>query len=156
MKLFGIILLTGLSFFNSIPAPAQQQVEIQELIETFFEGMRLGDTSMISNTIADHVELKSIYTDSKSGETKLVDEEMDNFIKSISGKPDNVVYDERLLSFDIKIDGPMAIAWTPYRFYLNEKFSHCGVNLFTLAHYSVGWRIVSITDTRRRADCEPD
>ena len=156
MKLYFIILLTGLSFLNFIPATCQETVEIQQLIETFFEGMKLGDTSLISNTLSDHVELKSIYTDSNSGETKVVQEEMDNFLKSISNKPDNVIYDERLLSFDIKIDGPMAIAWTPYRFYLNEKFSHCGINLFTLARYSKGWRIIGITDTRRRADCEPD
>jgi hypothetical protein len=40
--------------------------------------------------------------------------------------------DERI-SFDvIKVDGPLAIVWTPYQFYYNGTFSHCGVNSFQM------------------------
>jgi hypothetical protein len=62
--------------------------------------------------------------------------------------------DEQLLSYDIKIDGDMAIAWTPYKFYFNDKFSHCGVNIFTLIKREQRWKIMGITDTRRRQGCD--
>jgi hypothetical protein len=150
------ILIGGLLTFFYTPSAAQFENEVRQTIETFFEGMKAGDTSLISTTLAADVDLKSIYNDSKTGETQITVEKMDSFLDQISKKPEEVIYDERLLSFDIKIDGSMALAWTPYRFYLNEKFSHCGVNVFTLARISNIWRIVSITDTRRRADCEPD
>jgi SnoaL-like domain len=55
---------------------------------------------------------------------------------------------------EIKIDANMAMAWTPYKFYIGENFSHCGVNLFTLVKLEQDWKIVNIIDTRRRQGCE--
>ncbi|MEO8110701.1 MAG: hypothetical protein ABI594_11735 [Ginsengibacter sp.] len=40
--------------------------------------------------------------------------------------------DKQLLSFDIKMDGAMTMVWTPCEIYFNTKFSHCGVNVFTM------------------------
>jgi hypothetical protein len=48
----------------------------------------------------------------------------------------------------------MAAAWTPYRFYRNGEFSHCGVNSFQLVKMAEGWKIVYIIDTRRKEPCE--
>jgi hypothetical protein len=57
------------------------------------------------------------------------------------------------MSYDIKIDDNMAIAWTPYEFYITDKFSHCGVNVFTLIKTEQGWKIAGIIDTRRKEKC---
>jgi len=54
----------------------------------------------------------------------------------------------------VKIDGPLAIVWTPYKFYFNGKFSHCGVNSFQLVRFNGVWKIQYLIDTRRRAGCE--
>jgi hypothetical protein len=48
----------------------------------------------------------------------------------------------------------MATAWTPYNFYFNGKFSHCGVNNFVLVKQDNGWKIQYIIDTRRRQGCK--
>lgn len=61
--------------------------------------------------------------------------------------------DERAQVDRVLIDGPLALAWTPYRFYAKGTFSHCGVNLIQLVHSSGRWRILSITDTRRKDPC---
>jgi hypothetical protein len=37
-----------------------------------------------------------------------------------------------------------------YAFYLDDQFSHCGVNAFQLVRMEAGWQIIQITDTRRR------
>ena len=47
--------------------------------------------------------------------------------------------DERISFETIKIDGPLAIVWTPYNFYHNGKFSHCGVNSFQLGAVKRGY-----------------
>ncbi|MDP5138985.1 MAG: hypothetical protein NWP83_00775, partial [Spirosomaceae bacterium] len=62
--------------------------------------------------------------------------------------------DERLSGYDIKIDGDMATVWTPYSFFVNNNVSHCGVNAFTLIRQNDSWKILSITDTRRKTDCK--
>lgn len=156
MKFQSTLLICGLIFIQAAPAVAQESSNVKKVIESFFKGMKLGDTTMIGQTLASEVDLKSIYIDSKTESTRIASQKVTDFLKVIANKPNDVLYDERLLSFDIKIDGQMASAWTPYRFYLNHQFSHCGVNLFTLARLDSEWRIISITDTRRKADCEPD
>jgi hypothetical protein len=62
--------------------------------------------------------------------------------------------DERIQFEKILIDGPMASVWTPYQFYYEGKFSHCGVNSFQLVRLEGGWKIQYIIDTRRKTGCE--
>lgn len=66
-------------------------------------------------------------------------------------KPD--MLDERIRFEKIYIDGPLAMAWTPYQFYYMGKFSHCGVNSFQLVRINNKWKIQYIIDTRRKAGC---
>ena len=47
----------------------------------------------------------------------------------------------------------MAMAWTDYSFYIDGKFSHCGVNVFEFMNTAQGWQISNITDTRRKENC---
>ena len=53
------------------------------------------------------------------------------------------------MSFEIKIDGPLANAWVEYEFWLDGKLSHCGVNSIHLIKEKNGWKIFNITDSRR-------
>jgi hypothetical protein len=53
----------------------------------------------------------------------------------------------------IHVDDGLAMVWVKYSFYLNDKFSHCGVDAFLLARDTAGWKIVSLGDTRRREGC---
>jgi hypothetical protein len=88
----------------------------------------------------------------KSGEVVTTDEAIQKLFIAI-GTLHKSIYNEKLLSYDIKIDGPMAMVWTPYEFYVDETFSHCGVDVFLLTKQADGWKIAGIMDTRRKADC---
>ena len=55
----------------------------------------------------------------------------------------NTVIEERPLSYEIKIHNDIAIAWVPYTLSLSGKFSHCGVDVFTLIKTGDGWKIVN-------------
>jgi hypothetical protein len=81
---------------------------------------------------------------------------MDGFIKAIGSRPDADKWEERLLDYKVKIDGNLAHVWTPYEFWLNDKFSHCGANAFTLAKTDEGWKIVHLIDSRRRSSCKQE
>ncbi|MGR3810225.1 nuclear transport factor 2 family protein [Jiulongibacter sp. NS-SX5] len=133
---------------------AQENFQIQETIEVFFKGMAKGDSSIMAQTLTKEATLKSIYTDAKTGKTIVRSEELKKLLLSVANKPVDQVYEERIESYHIAIDGKMGMAWTPYQFFLNGKFSHCGVNLFTLVYTEENWKILSITDTRRRNDCK--
>jgi Putative lumazine-binding len=126
-------------------------VFIKSTIETFFTGMHRGDTSLIKTSLDSSCFLFSILQ-KKDSSTLLQEESVEAFLQQVVKlKGQNL--EERLLSYDIKTDGAMAIAWTPYTFYFNGQISHCGVNVFSLIKRNGHWRIMGITDTRRKKNC---
>ena len=90
----------------------------------------------------------------KEGITEIRNDSFDRLVQAIVSIPDTVKFEERIKSYQISIDGPMANAWTPYEFWLNEEFSHCGVNSFQLFHDGSAWKIIYLIDTRRRENCQ--
>jgi hypothetical protein len=129
----------------------EQHEEIRTTINHFFDGMRAGDSSLVRSTLAIGSSLSSILKNSKDS-LIIRQESTEQFIKAV-GAPHDVVWDERIYDLKILVDTPMATAWAPYKFYAGDKFSHCGVNVFILALSNTGWKISSITDTRRKTDC---
>ena len=150
---FGLILL--LLFYgrtSPILLASNDTLLIKGCINQMFEGMSSFDSSLVRKSFADDFVLKSVIK-SKIGVTSLKEESGETFLKIIGTKKPNVKYEERLLSFTLMVDKDMAVVWTPYHFYLNETFSHCGVNVFTMIKIKGDWKIMSITDTRRKEDC---
>ncbi|GAA4330893.1 nuclear transport factor 2 family protein [Flaviaesturariibacter amylovorans] len=139
---------------SAIPNEASRSAEdsVKIPIQRFFDGMRRSDTAMIRSSLAPNAVLQTIRM-TKTGETRVTTDPVDSVLVGIA-KPHTDVYDERITYDGIKIDGPMATAWTPYQFYVGEKFSHCGVNSFQLVRYSGEWKIQYIIDTRRRTNCK--
>jgi hypothetical protein len=125
-----------------------QNDEVQKTIKTFFEGFHAKDTVLIKSTCSEKLILQSI---SESGKgNKLTEDSAKEFYKSIASIPGEMKFEERILSYNIQVDGTMANVWTPYEFYINGKLSHKGVNNFTLFKDTSGWRIVHLIDTRRK------
>jgi hypothetical protein len=89
----------------------------------------------------------------KAAEVMVLSEVVDSFLYFVT-KPHSEIYDERIRFDIVKVDADLAMAWTPYKFYIGEKFSHCGVNSFQLIRLNGAWKIQYIIDTRRRQPCE--
>ena len=134
-------------------AQTSQKRQVIAVIDTFFEGMKNGNILTLKATLESDCSLQSIALNKDSGDIEVRKESIEKFIEAISEKDPSVTYDERISSYEIKIDGPMAVAWTPYKFYINGNFSHCGVNVFSLVKRKENWRITSIMDTRRKTEC---
>ena len=128
----------------------QEQIIVS--INQLFEGMRQNDTTMMRKVLHSSCFLKSIGK-AKTGEVELQEDPISGWFKNVGTKREGVIIDERLTSYDIKIDGEMAMAWTPYELYVSDKFYHCGVDMFTLMKTDSGWKIIGIVDTRRKENC---
>ena len=131
-----------------------QQTEtaaIKQTVNTLFDAMRKGDSTLLRSVFSKDMILQSV-SDNKEGKAVLSTEKADGFVKAI-GTPHSAVYDERITFGDIKIDGDLASVWAPYKFYLGDKFSHCGVDVFSLMKTAGGWKIIYIVDTRRKDNC---
>jgi hypothetical protein len=139
--------------FISVTTFAQQSATdgIKLSINTMFDAMRKGDSTLLKSVFAKEMILQSVSTN-KEGKSVISTDSANDFAKAI-GTPHNMVYDERIAYGDIKIDGDLASVWAPYKFYLGDKFSHCGVDVFSLMKTAGGWKIIYIVDTRRKDNC---
>jgi len=52
---------------------------------------------------------------------------------------------ERGFSPDVRIAGTIAVVWLPYDLYVDNAWSHCGVDVFTLVLVGERWRIANLT-----------
>lgn len=146
-----LIMLTMV--FCSISVHAQSTEDsVKAAVNKLFEGMKNGDASLVNDSFADSAILQTIARN-KEGKMIIRNEQVKNFAEFVS-KQKKGAADERVSFETIKIDGPLAIAWTPYKFYYEGKFSHCGVNSFQLVRMNGQWKIQYLIDTRRREGCE--
>jgi len=120
-----------------------------ELVKTFFEDFHRQDTTQLSAHFTSEAVMKSISKD-ENGQTRIASVEIDRFVRSIGSIPSDRKFEEKILSYEVQEDDLMAQVWTPYEFYINQKLSHTGVNVFVLSKVNEEWKIVFLIDTRYR------
>jgi len=151
MKFF---LLPVIALFFAVSVLAQPAEDsIKTTINTLFLAMKTGDATLFQNVFSDSAVLQTI-SRNKEGKTIVRTESVKDFANFV-GRLKKDSADERISFETIKIDGALAIAWTPYNFYHNGSFSHCGVNSFQLVRFNGTWKIQYLIDTRRRTGCNP-
>lgn len=75
------------------------------------------------------------------------------FLSAIARIPENVQVEEKIGEIHSVIDVPLAICTVPYKFFINQQFSHCGMNVFHLIKKNESWKIIYIADTRKKENC---
>lgn len=151
MKFF----LSCFLFFFVFTMTAQNNSEeaaIKEVVATFFKGLHNGDSAVVSKTF--HKDIKIQTTSTQKENKVLVTESKTKLLTGIAAKNPAHVYFEKLLAINVQIDGNLASVWTPYEFYFNGTFSHCGANSFQLFNNNGLWQITYLIDMRRRTNCK--
>lgn len=126
--------------------------DAKQVIDTFFEGFHKGDTTLMKSVIANDVVMQTVYAN-KNGENKLNTDPIDDLVTAVANRPSDQKWNELLLDYQVAVDGNLAHVWTPYEFWFNDTFSHCGANSFTIAKFDDGWKIVHLIDSRRKESC---
>ncbi len=151
MKILPLVFL----FLFSLPSFSQhteEELEAKATIDAFFEAFHNRDSIALMEISHPTIVMQSI-TVNEDGSNKIFTDTYSSFIKAIVSIPATTKLEERLLSYDIRIDGPMANVATPYSFYVNGELKHCGVNNFQLFKENEEWKIVYIIDTRTTKNC---
>lgn len=143
--IFGLVGLMGYT-------QDSEEALVRQAVDDFFEGFHSQDSMQMKKLIHSDIVLRTI-GETKEGTIQLVNEDIQVFFKTIVSIPDSVQFQERLLDYNIQLDGPMANVWTPYEFWLNGEFHHCGVNSFQLLKEADSWKIIYLIDTRRKLGC---
>ncbi len=134
------------------PPEVTPEQEVKQVVEAFFDGFHKQDSLAMKSLVTDDVVLQTTARN-KQGKTLFKTEKFDKLITSITSIPDSITFQEKLTSFSIQVDRTMANAWVGYEFWLNGKFSHCGINSFQLVNFDGDWKIIYLIDTRGKAGC---
>ena len=133
-----------------LSAQSADSAAVMAPVHRLFDGMRAHDSATVRSVFAPGATLTS--SSIRNGTPTVSSESIDGFINAV-GRPSTDKFDERISDPVVHIDDGLAMVWVKYSFYLNDKFSHCGVDAFMLARDTSGWKILSIGDTRRREGC---
>jgi len=147
LLLLAPLLLAALSGAPPAAAQATPEQEVRAVIDGMFNAMRAGDSTALRKLF--HPQARLMSAGVRQGTPMLRADSVDTFVRAV-GTPHEEVWDERISNVEIRTDGELATAWMDYAFYIGSRFSHCGVNAFQLFRGTDGWKVINITDTRRR------
>ena len=138
----GWLIIIGFPTYGQV----QDKKPVIAVIDQLFVGLRQGDSTQVHQVFAPVARLHTIE------ETGWHETSLSQFLTAV-GTPHEEIWDERVTTYEVRIDSPLATVWTPYTFYRGTTFSHCGVNAFQLIRIKDEWKILQITDTRREEGC---
>lgn len=124
--------------------------EILETVNKFFQVLETGDVNLAKKILVSKGSNFSIREDGDFYKIKHTDynELIDN-LPAIKGK-----YKEVISSPEILLHKNIAVLWAKYKFFIDGKFSHCGVDSFSLIKIEDKWKIASIIYTVEKNGCE--
>ena len=149
-----LFLLFAILFGISSSASAQASKEKDEVLKTvqlFFTALEKQDTILLKNILI--VEGQSWSVREENDTTKWSGRSFDKSIKRWVN-PQYVIHERPLAGVEIKIHQQLATAWVPYELYVGDKFSHCGVDIFTMIRTRSGWKIENLIFTVEPNGCD--
>ncbi|MFN0013656.1 MAG: nuclear transport factor 2 family protein [Saprospiraceae bacterium] len=150
-----MILFRTLALLAALAAPfwataqKNEKAAVKAVIQQFFLGMSTADSTLMRSACTESPMLQTVAVD-KQGNRSVRTEDFQAFVRQV-GTPSKNTLDERIKFGAVHVEEALASVWTPYEFYLNGTFSHCGTNSFQLVKIGGQWKIQYIIDTRRKA-----
>ena len=129
----------------------KEKALIMNTVNSVFKAMRTNDSTLLKSCFIEAPNTFTIYKN-KEGETTFVKDDFQRFISAV-GKPKDQVWNEPIWNEKVEIDGSLASVWVDYAFYVDDQFSHCGVDAFHLVKMDGSWKIFHLVDTRRKNNC---
>lgn len=118
------------------------------VIHAVFDAMRAGNGEAIKKLATPHTRLDRLHSDGRL-EQGVLSDWADWVDKQSAGDADERVFGVQTLSRSPEL----ATVWAPFTIRYKGELVGCGVNQFTLAKTSEGWRIVYGVDMPSQDDC---
>ncbi len=119
------------------------------VVQKFFDAMAAHDAEAFGATMMPEAVLHSAREGPERQPIRGVPEA--DTVEWLAGNREALL--ERTWNPEVCIRGRIALLWAPYDFWRNGRFSHCGVDIFTLVRADEGWRISSAVYTAESKGC---
>jgi hypothetical protein len=149
MKTF-ISLIFCIAISGNINVHAQDEKnEVLAIAEQFFTALEKGDTATLRSLFLD--EARNYFVQERDTKVRAGSQLPKNF----KADKDRIVR-ERFIKggVDVMVHSRIAVVWGSYNLWINDKFSHCGVDAFTLLKTDAGWKISSLSYSMETEGCE--
>lgn len=145
---FCLLFLLFLSGTIELSAQDVQGKLIEDFLHSYYKTMSDRNWIEYRGYFIDNAILVTIWAPSGK-ENEILNSTIDEFIEKTPEGPDSQpVFEEKMVSSQIEVQGDLAIAWVNYqaKFGTTEKLMEWeGKDLFTLIQFEDEWRIVSLT-----------
>jgi hypothetical protein len=131
--------------------PSSREAEVIAVAEAFLEALSSKDGAALEALSLPGGSVHAVVVAEDGAVEGISSRPMEDDVVSIPANP-NALF-ERMWDPVARVHGPIGIVWTPYDFWVNGAWSHCGVDAFSMIETEEGWRISSITYTVERAGC---
>ena len=128
-----------------------EKKEVLDVIQNFFNALQKRDTAaFIASTLA---EVQTPIVMERNDSVFVRVRSRAAFIKSLA--EGTTVIDEKMRNKGVVVEvhDRIAMVWAPYDLWIDKKFSHCGVDVFTLIKTKDGWKISALAYTIEREGC---
>jgi hypothetical protein len=142
-NLFLIVLLTFSIKSFAQEKRDQDKKEILQKVQQFFDALETQDTVLYKSIILKDGQTWAI--SEKDGTVKYSMRQFSDRLRTFVN-PAQIIQ-EKLLGSKVMIHKQIAMAWVPYTLDISGKFSHTGVDVFTLLKTSEGWKISTLAFT---------
>jgi hypothetical protein len=150
MKIYIPIVLFFIPIFMSGQESGVNDIQsIKGVINQFFESLEKKDSTLMLEVVMREGQVWRIYNDKL--ESNLDVRPFAEDVSSLKTIPD---VREVALDFEIRIDNKIAMAWVPYEFYVEDTFSHCGIDVFTLFRVEGNWKIATAAYSVQKIGCK--
>jgi len=144
MKKLILSFLIALSFESFAQEQHEQdKKEILQKVQQFFDALETQDTVLYKSILLKDGQTWAI--SEKDGSVRISMRQFSDRLKTLIN-PASVIQ-EKTLSSQVMIHKRIAMAWVPYTLSISGKFSHTGVDVFTLLKTSEGWKISTLAFT---------
>ncbi len=137
-----VLLIVNLKSFAQ-EKQQQDKKEILQKVQQFFDALETQDTILYKSILLKEGQTWAI--SEKNGTVKYSMRQFSDRLRTLVN-PAQIIQ-EKLLSSKVMIHKQIAMAWVPYTLDISGKFSHTGVDVFTLLKTSEGWRISTLAFT---------
>ena len=128
-----------------------EQAAVLAALQKFFDTMATRDVEGARAVLMPEGRLFSVRD--QSGQSSTRSQSVEDYLASLGkGKQ---AYRERFWNPEVRVHGAVAAVWTPYDFWVDGKFSHCGIDVFDFVKTAEGWKISGGLYTVERTGCAP-
>ena len=147
----GFVLLLAITGAAQTAAPGDDKTAVLAAVQKFFDTMSSRDAEGARQVLMPEGRMFSVRE--QNGQQVVRASVVEDYLKNLpNGKQQNR---ERMWNPEVRIHGAIASVWTPYDFWVDGKFSHCGIDIFDLVKTAEGWKISGATYTVERTGCAP-